>query len=136
MELRSLACVLPSNAPAFTDIANTGRVLQERCGNRQDEDVASDLSTRRKYIPSSPVENLYRNSVSTYVSSHGGIPSNPERKSEEQVNRETAEVWRALQRCHAYCRYRDKQAKDYGEDNIWPEHMEYAFFKGRCHPFH
>ncbi|KAF2812848.1 uncharacterized protein BDZ99DRAFT_568162 [Mytilinidion resinicola] len=134
MELRRHSCVLPSNAPAFDSFSSravTGRVLQERCGNRQHEYLDSDITARRKYFPASPVENLYRNGISTYVSSHhGGIASHPDCKSEEQINRETQKVWRLLQRCGAYCKYRDKPTKDTRELVKWPEHMEYAFFRG------
>ncbi|KAF2493912.1 hypothetical protein BU16DRAFT_562868 [Lophium mytilinum] len=122
MELRRHSCVLPSNAPAFDSFSS--RVLQERCGNRQHEYLDSDIP-ERKYLPTSPVENLYRNGISTYVGSHhGGITSHPDCKSEEQINSETQKVWRQLQRCGAYCKYRDKPSKDTRDLVKWPEHMD------------
>lgn len=144
MELRRESCVLPSNAPALPDSSLQepiipSRVLQERSGNRRHTDYyGADVSTSWKHAQSSPTENLYSNGLRTYFTSHGNITSqlNGE-KSEDQVNYESAKLWDRLRRSEAYRKYREKQDPNdpKQQDQRWPEHMEYAFFRGLNNTF-
>jgi len=137
MELCRYSCVLPSNAPALPDsttqdLNRPPRVLQERSGNRQHDFLDTGFFSRRKHVPSSPTENFYSNSLGDCLNAHGNLdlPFKQE-KSEAEIDRETAILWRSLQRCEAYRKYRDKQPKNSREQKQkWPEHMEYAFFRG------
>ena len=137
MELRRHSCVLPSNAPELSDSTTQGlnrppRVLQERSSNSQHDFLDTDLFSRRKHVPSSPTENFYSNSLGAYLNSHGNLDSPfKQEKSEAEVDRETAILWRSLQQSETYRKYRAKQPKDSRkQEQIWPEHMEYAFFRG------
>ncbi|OCL12546.1 TEA-domain-containing protein, partial [Glonium stellatum] len=137
MELRRHSRVLPSNAPALLDSATQDlsrlpRVLQERSSNRQHDFLDTGFSSRRKHIPSSPTENFYSNGLGAYLDSYGDLGSPfKQDKSESEIDRETAILWRSLQRSEAYRKYRAKQPKDSREqEQKWPEHMEYAFFRG------
>ena len=136
MELR-YSCVVPSNAPALSDsttqdLNRPSRVLQERSGNSQHDFLDTGFSSRRKHVPSSPTESSHSNGLGAYLNSHGNLGSPfKQEKSEAEISRETAILWRSLQQSEAYRKYRAKQPKNSREkEQKWPENMEYAFFRG------
>lgn len=141
MELRHYSCVLPSNAPALSDsttqdLNKPPQVLQERSGNSQHDFLDTGCSSRRKHVPSSPTENFYSNGLGAYLNSHGNLGSPfKQEKSEAEIDRETATLWRSLQRSEAYRKYRAGRPKgSKRRERKWPEHMEYAFFRGLFRP--
>lgn len=137
MELRRHSCVLPSNAPALQDnslqdLSIPSRVLQERSSNRQHAYLDFDLSVRKKPIPSLPIESTYSNGLGAYLTAHGIVASQlvDPQKGEAIINHQTAKLWRALQQSEAYRKYRLRQPKESKDQARWPDHMEYAFWRG------
>lgn len=131
MELHHRSCVLPSNAPALPehDAVIPSRVLQERSGNRQHG--YTDGSTSWKRSPSTPVENLYSQSVGgSYFTGSLAAQMHGE-KPEKQIHYEFDRLWTLLQRCEKYIKYRDRQPQNAKErEQKWPENLERAFFRG------
>jgi transcriptional enhancer factor len=136
MELHHRSCVLPSNAPALPDPADTipSRVLQERSGNRGHGYVDGSTSWKRS-SSASPVENLYSQSLgSNYFTGNIAAQLNGE-KSEEQIEFEAKRLWKLLQTCEKYQKYRDRQPTNAKErEQKWPDQLERAFFRGK-NPF-
>jgi hypothetical protein len=58
-------------------------------------------------------------------------------KDEIEIQREALDLWRRLNRCVPYKKYRDRKPKETQSslDIKWPEHMEIAFCKGGHRPF-
>jgi len=138
MELRRNSYILPSNAPPLPsgilhDIAIPHGVLQERCGNRQHGLLDADLSTHRKYDALSPIENSYGYGYGASLYARPQASHIP--MSEDDLHRHATFLWKRLQRCDQYRKYRGRQPKDCGQqEQKWPEHMEAAFCKGLCSP--
>jgi hypothetical protein len=122
MELRR-SCVLP-NAPSLpaTDSDTSGRILREHSGNRghsYDRDVHIKRASSQDpecYLHSSSIQPQYA-------------------KSEEQIEAEFQQVWKLLQSCETYRKYREKKPKTAKaeakwRENVWPDNLERAFFRG------
>ncbi|KAF2476143.1 TEA-domain-containing protein [Lindgomyces ingoldianus] len=130
MELHS---VLPSNAPALPptplpESAIPSRVLQERSGNRGNT-YTDDSNVWKSSFP--PVENFYSHNVGGDFFAEGIAAHLCDEKSEEQINHETAKLWRLLEQSEKYRKYRARQPKTKKErEQKWPDNLEHAFFRG------
>ncbi|KAJ9668404.1 hypothetical protein H2201_001452 [Coniosporium apollinis] len=126
--------MLPSNAPPLPeelieDVRATSRVLQERCGNRQHDVLDPEQFGFRKREASSPVENLYSESLPCYDVPELNLAQQLDRRSNEVIEKNSAVLWQNVHKCDAYRKYRSRQPKNSAErEQKWPEHMEAAFF--------
>ncbi|KAF2090993.1 TEA-domain-containing protein [Saccharata proteae CBS 121410] len=128
--------IVPSNAPLhdgiLDEISLPNRVLQERCGNRQQEYLDPELPDHRKHALYPPTENVYGGNVPSYVGSHQAYSSFLDEAQEEQeLSKESYHLFRMLMRSDAYKKYRMRQPKDKDskdQEQTWPDHMERAFF--------
>ena len=140
MDLRRNSYVVPSNAPALPDSCLQdpiipARVLQDSSANRRHADyLRSNVGNHWKHSSSSPTENLYTNNLRAYYAHHGNIASQlGADKTEDEISYEAAKLCEILKQSEGYRKYREKQdpSDPKQQDHKWPEHMEFAFFKGR-----
>lgn len=140
MDLRQDLClrVLPSNAPSHyaideCEILSPKGVLQERCGNRQDEYTGNDqleyLKPESSVYAEGYTENLYSNG--RQAGYHSRSSGRHYLTEEARKKREFKELSARLQVCPGYQKYRNKQPKASDADQKWPEHMERAFIMGK-----
>ncbi|KAF2094091.1 TEA-domain-containing protein [Rhizodiscina lignyota] len=137
MDLQRDVClrVLPSNAPLHYDIddaesSNPKGVLQERCGNRQDEYAGVEQLARYMKHDSSiytegSTENYYGSARHTGYRNHSGGRhySNEETRKRKEVEK----LWHRLNACPQYRKYREKQKNSNDKEQKWPENMELVF---------
>lgn len=124
MDHQGSSCILPSNAPsAFHEHGLPDhvpyRVLQEACGNRGVESDRGFQYPKAEYTL--PSENVFLNHV-----------RRESKRTEEDKDREANRLWRHLNRCKQYVKYRNRKPKEAmpNQDIKWPEHMEIAFCRG------
>jgi hypothetical protein len=123
--------MLPSNTPALPvyslhEPAVSSRILQERCGNRQDDLPDSEYHLIRKGESLSPNDRAFYNDIRQSL--HTGAKS----RLPAEIIRDSNRLWHQLLRCKAYNKYRTRQPKDAppNQEIKWPEHMEIAFCRG------
>lgn len=140
--------VLPSAVPSHYDIVPSSypdaggqnRVLQEGCGNRQQDGY---VDTHQHYQLSSSklgpyrdnAENAYR-PVAGHVHYQHHHPVRSYYNEEERKKRDIEKLWRRLNSCHAYRKYRSRQPTKLPNDGEqkWPDNMEKAFCAGENLP--
>lgn len=138
----SVASILPSNASntrdaSYYDTSSTSRrALQERCGNRRDEEI-DQPRMRRAY-------DLLKQSEPQFIAN----VRNEKYKAVDEENIQriismSERLWRHLWSCEQFMKYRQRQPKHSENEpspgqkggNTWPDHMEAAFCRGACLPY-
>ncbi len=67
----------------------------------------------------------------------GQLSKSSDRGNDQWVEQEVASLWRELQECDQYQKYRSRQSSKHAKiEPVWPDNVERAFFRGRSiyHP--
>jgi hypothetical protein len=130
MEILPNPPILPSNAPPLPSLAEVPPdVLREFCGNRGHESGFAE--DKKAFL--SPLENQDSISASAafYPHHHVDRPSTYERSKRKNYEEEIACLYRRLQNCEGYMKYRKRQPGDHTDkEKKWADHTEDAFFRG------